>query len=258
MNKIAIVGMGIVGQGMLKIFPNAYQFDEPKGIGSREEVNACEMAVICVPTPMREDRSCDTSIVENVLGWIESPLILIKSAVEPGTTDKLKKKFNKRIVVSPEYMGESTYWIPERLLDPTNPLSHGFVILGGDDKDCEEIADLFTPVVGPVTRIRFVKAIEAEIIKYAENSFFATKVIFSNELRSICEVSGASWHRVREGWLDDPRISPMHTAVFKDKRGFGGKCYPKDLNALIALALKNGFDPIMLKAVWDSNVRFTS
>ena len=256
MNKIAIVGMGVVGNGMLKYFPDAYQFDEPKGIGTREEVNKCDLAIVCVPSPMKEDGSCDTSIIESVVGWLKTPLIMIKSAVRPGTTDTLIGLTGKHIVVSPEYLGESSYYIPDRFLDPANPLKHEFLILGGSDEDCSDVADIFTPVVGPITRIRIMKPIEAEIIKYAENSFFATKVIFVNELRNICEKLGANWHRVREGWLDDPRIGAMHTAVFKDKRGFGGKCFPKDLNALISVAKENNFDPILLEAVWKSNKRF--
>lgn len=251
--NIAIIGYGFVGKAYHNVFKDAYIFDEPLGIGTKDEVNKCHMAIVCVPTPSQEDGSCDTSIVESVVSWLETPLILIKSAVEPKTTDRLKETYKKRIVVSPEYVGESKYYIPERYLSKNDPTKHEFLILGGDDTDCEEVADIFAPIVGAVTRIRIMKAVEAEIIKYAENSFFATKVTFANHLRDICEASGASWHRVREGWIDDPRINPMHTAVFRDERGFGGKCYPKDTKALYQYAHTQGVECPLLKGVLVAN-----
>lgn len=248
--------MGFVGQGMLKYFPDAYQFDEPKGIGTKEEVNECDLAIICVPTPSRNNGRCDTDIVESVVQWVTTPLVLIKSTVEPGTTARLSVTYGKRIIFSPEYMGESSYYVPSQYLDPKNPVSHGFLILGGEEKACTEIADIFVPVIGPTTRIRIMQSVEAELIKYAENSFFAMKVMFSNELRDMCDLFGANWHRVREGWLDDPRIGPMHTAVFPDKRGFGGKCYPKDVKALYEICRMLDYEPLMLKATMESNNKY--
>lgn len=255
-NNIAVIGVGYVGKGMLKIFPDAIQYDEPQGIGTQGEVNECDMAIVCVPTPMLEDKSCDTSIVEEVVSWLETPLILIKSALEPGTADRLKEEYDKRIVVSPEYMGESHYWMPPKYPDPKNPISHGFVILGGEDKDCSVVADLMIPILGPATRFRFVSCLEAEVIKYAENTWGAMKVTFANELREICEALGANWHKVREGWLDDPRVEPMHTAVFKNKKGYGGKCFPKDTWAFYRVAQKNGYDPMLLQAMLIKNGQY--
>jgi len=274
MEQVAIVGMGYVGKAMRTIFPDAVQYDSKwffghrpdvlTGIGGgtiasasqnlmRERVSTCELAVVCVPTPSREDGSCDTSAVEEVVGWLRTPLILIKSAIPPGTTDRLHKATDKRIVVSPEYIGESRYYVPDRFLDPQNPLKHEFLILGGTDADCEAVADIFAPRVGPACRIRITAAVEAELIKYAENSFFATKVAFANELRDICTAYGASWHRVREGWVDDPRVGVMHTAVFPQDREFGGKCYPKDLAALAHSAKERGVAVPVLDGVMASN-----
>lgn len=257
-NSVSVIGVGYVGKGMLKIFPDAVQYDEPQGIGTREAVNKCEMAIVCVPTPMAVDKSCDTSIVESVVSWLETPLILIKSALEPGTADHLKEKYGKRIVVSPEYMGESNYWTPPKYPDPKNPVSHGFVILGGSDEDCSGVADLLIPILGPATRFRFVSSLEAEVIKYAENTWGAMKVTFANELRDICEVLGANWHQVREGWIDDPRVEPMHTAVFKNSRGYGGKCYPKDTWAFFRICEKNNYHPTLISAMLRKNGQYES
>ncbi len=253
MTQVAIIGMGYVGKSVLKIFPDAYQFDEPRGIGSREEVNKCDLAIVCVPTQPNEDGSCNTAIVEEVVSWLETPLILIKSTVEPGTTATLSVLYEKRIVFSPEYVGEGKYWTPAKYPDPINPLMHGFMILGGNPKDCSEIADIFTPFVGPATRIRLMPSTEAELIKYFENTWGAFKVTMANEFREMCDVLGANWHMVREGWLDDSRVEPMHTAVFKKKPGFDGKCFPKDTSALYQLMKRCNYEPKLLKAMLDKN-----
>ena len=252
------MGMGYVGKGMLKIFPDAEQFDRIAlpGWSSKEKVNDCDLAIVCVPTPSNKDGSCDTSIVEEVVSWLETPLILVKSALAPGTASRIFEKYNKRIVVSPEFMGESKYWTPPKYPDPQNPISHGFMILGGPVELCSQIADIFTPVVGPATRFRFVSALDAEIIKYAENAWGMVKVMFANELRDFCEAIGANWHQVREGWLDDPRVEPMHTAVFAEKRGFGGKCYPKDTQAFVIAAEKIDVDLSIIKAGIEANKRY--
>lgn len=255
-NKVAVIGAkGYVGRGMMKIFPDAYQFD--LGLGSKGEVNEnCELAIVCVPTPSRENGSCDISIVEEVVSWLATPLILIKSAIEPGAAAYLSEKYNKKIVVSPEYMGEGKYWTPPKYPDPQNPITHGFVVLGGPFELCSRIADIFTPVLGPATRFRFVSAIDAETIKYAENAWGMIKVMFANQLRNFCEAAGANWHMVREGWLDDPRVEPMHTAVFANKRGFGGRCFPKDTKAFVHIAKVLGVDLSIIQAGIEANKRY--
>ena len=104
--KIAIVGMGYVGKAMDRFFSRCYEtvpYDQPLGVGLRRDVNECDCAVVCVPTPQAPDGSCDTSIVEEVVGWIETPLVIIKSTVSPGTTDLLACTFHKPLIFSPEY-----------------------------------------------------------------------------------------------------------------------------------------------------------
>ncbi len=239
--RVAIVGFGRVGKGMLNIFPDADIIDPDKGMGL-EDRNArrCELAVVCVPTPRLADGSCDVSIVEKVVSELQSTFVLVKSTVTPGTTRRLSAQYGKRIVFSPEYMGESSYWTPSWAPSPDDPSSHGFCILGGPRNWCSSIADLMWPRLGPATRFRFMSSTEAELVKYFENAFFALKVTFANEMREVCErasvVDGTpvNYHVVREGWLDDPRVGPMHSAAFKRKRGWDGKCFPKDIAALSA------------------------
>ena len=91
--------------------------------------------------------------------------------------------------------------------------------------------------------------------KYMENAFYATKVAFCNELYDICDAVNVDWNEVRELWLSDPRLHRMHTAVFKGKRGFGGKCLPKDTLALKNFAKSLGVDYEILNAIQNDNSR---
>lgn len=252
-NKIAIIGDGFVGTGMRRIFPDAVVIDPPKGMGQLSDADDAELAIVCVPTPIGRNGACNTSIVEEVVDQLKARLILIKSTVSPGTTERLNRKIDPFIAFSPEYMGESRYWTPAYFPQPNDPVGHGFMIIGGQEAVCSEIADIFLPKLGPATRFRFMSSTEAELVKYAENAFFALKVTFSNELRTICAAAGLNYHTVREGWLDDPRVGPMHTAAFRDAPGFGGKCLPKDTMALAEYCRSLGLNPLLLDAVIDVN-----
>ncbi len=272
--KIAIIGAGYVGTGMQKLFPDAVMIDPPRGLRDYEAARDADLAIVCVPTPMGADGSCDISIVKSAvlqLMDVDARLVLIKSTVPPHTTSRLNATILQKrqhlctldgtmrpqLVFSPEYMGESKYWTPAEFPQPTDPKSHGFMVLGGNHTACSIVADIVLPVLGPATRFRFMTSTEAELVKYAENCFFALKVTFANELRRMCDVAFANYHMVREGWLDDPRVGPMHSAAFRRARGFDGKCLPKDLNALAAWCRTNGCPSTLLEAVLSANEEFS-
>ena len=258
--RIAIIGSsGVVGTGMVIFFKDHYQvikYDISLGGDNttREQVNECDLAVITVPTPMEADGSCGTYIVEEVVGWLKTPVIWIRSTIAPGTTDILKLKYKKRIVFSPEYMGESKYWTGWKF--HTDEKECPWFILGGDRKDTQYILDLIVPIVGPTKMYRQMDAIDAEVAKYMENIYFAMKVTFANEMRNACDALGANYWEVRDGWGLDPRVDKWHTAVFPNNPGFGGKCLPKDLNGFIRACEKVGYEPKFLKEIWNSNKRF--
>ena len=257
--KIGIVGYGYVGKGIYNLFKDKYDcyaYDPnctmPFDIfSSKDEINECDLAVICVPTPMSKDNACDISIVEETVKWLKTPVILIKSTIEPGTTDYLKEKYKKRIIFSPEYMGEGKYWSPYKF--DTDMKECPFVILGGDRKDTEYILDLMFPILGPTKQYRQCLAKEAEVVKYMENTYFGVKVTFANEMYNICQALGVNYYEVRDLWSLDPRVDRMHTGIFKDNRGFDGKCLPKDLNALIKASEKAGYEPKFFKQMLKSN-----
>lgn len=256
MNKVAIIGgTGYVGKAYAKLFPNAYLYS--RSVGTREDVNTCDLAIVCVPTPMREDGSCDTSIVEDTVAWLKTPLILIKSTIPPGTTKELKKKYRKRICHSPEYVGEGGYYIPFwQYPHPTEPQHHSFMIIGGSPRDREEILDMFYPVLGATKTYYQVDETTSELIKYMENSAIAAKVILCNEFYELAKTFGVSYSQVREGFVLDERQGKMFTAVYKNRRGFDGKCLPKDVNAIVIAAKKAGYYPEFLEQILRSNKRF--
>lgn len=258
--KIGIIGYGYVGLAMVKLLRDHYElkiYDIQNSPNTKAEVNACDMAIICVPTPMKEDGSCDTSIVEESIKWLKAPLILIKSAVPPGTVDRFKEKYGKRICVSPEYVGEGKYFVQYwKYPHPTEMKYHDFVIIGGDKKDALESVEPFKRVMGPHVHYYITDAKTAELTKYMENSWGATKVTFCQEFHEIAKAFGVDYNELRELFCADSRVEKMHTLVFKHNRGFGGKCFPKDVNGIVKAAETAGYEPALLKEVLKSNERF--
>lgn len=259
MYKIGIVGYGYVGRGIQKIFPDACIYDKNKNIScvnrsTKLIINECNLAIICVPTPSNDDGSCNISIVEESIKWIESELILIKSTIAPGTTKMLEKKYNKNICFSPEYMGESEYYTPiHKYPDPKNPLRHDFMIIGGKKEIANKIIDIFKIKMGPDAQYYSTDSKTAELCKYMENSWGSMKISFCNEFYNIAQKLDIDYNELRELWLLDSRINRNHTLVFSENRGFGGKCFPKDLSAIINLCKIIKYEGNILKSIYEFN-----
>jgi UDPglucose 6-dehydrogenase len=251
--SVAIVGYGAVGKGMHGLFPDAVIYDEPLGIGSRDEVNGCRFALVAVPTPMLANGAADISIVREVVGWLECEVIVLRSTVPVGTTDQLITDTGKQIVFQPEYGPAET---PDH---PFNDLRKvRWAIFGGERRATSAAADLYKSVFSADFTIQQTDARTAELTKYMENAFLAAKVTFCNEFYDIASALGVDYNELRELWLLDPRIGRSHTFVFPDDRGFGGKCLPKDLSAVIRFAQDAGADPSLLRAVRETNSRHRS
>lgn len=255
--KIGIVGYGYVGKLVGDFFTGKHEVRiHDKQLGkweqhSQAEINECDVVYVCVPTESNADGSCNTSIVEEVIDWIGAPLIVIKSTVEPGTTKRLIKKTGKNIVFCPEYAGESSYWSPYPF--HTSLVETPFFIFGGERELCETLVELYQPIAGPTKTYRITDSTTAELVKYLTNCFYATKIGFCNEMYDLANKVGCSWNELRELWILDPRLNPMHTLVFSDKRGFGGKCFPKDTKALVAFSKRLGSPLTILDTVVESN-----
>ena len=255
--KVAIIGNGWVGKAYHKMFPEAYVYDEPLRyfefdggsmplkddqdiLNARVVVANCDLALVCVPTNLK-DGQLDMSIVEEVVGWLETPLILIKSALQPGTTDRLVKETGKKIAVSVEMVGEGKYFVPYwKYPDAENPTMHDFLIVGGEDETARRCADFLWSKMSPDINIHLVTAVEAEITKMMENTWGAMKVTFANTIYDICADLGANYTNVLQAWGADGRTEKMHMRVIPGKRGWRSKCYDKDVPALADLD-KSGF-----------------
>jgi len=246
--SVAIVGYGAVGRGIQTLFPHAVIYDEPLGIGQRDEVNRCEYAFISVPTPMGADGECNTSIVEEVVSWIESDVIILRSTVSIGTTERLRRELGKAVVFQPEYGPAET---PDH---PFNDLRKiRWVILGGDRADTVRVADLYKTTFNADISLFQTDARTAELTKYMENCFLALKVTFCNEFFDIANHVGVDYNEMRELWLLDPRIGRTHSFVMPDARGYGGKCLPKDVSAMIRTSVDSNYYPNLLVGMQRAN-----
>tara|TARA_Y100000310_G_C20693937_1_gene824166 strand:+ start:1187 stop:2350 length:1164 start_codon:yes stop_codon:yes gene_type:complete len=254
-NKISIIGHGYVGKAMEKFFEGhcdiiVYDTKYIEDISScqslsllshyifnekdKEHINdSCNVALICLPTPQAKDGTCDISAIVETLEWLYVPTIIIKSTIEPGTTDKLQEVIkldhpNVRLVFSPEFCGESSYWTPYRF--HTDVAETPFFIFGGPKEETAKCVDLYMQIAGPTKKYIQTDAKSAEMMKYVENCFYATKIMFCHEIEQICKKADLDYNNVRELWLNDPRLNSMHTAVFSSKNDgepvVGGKCVP--------------------------------
>lgn len=259
--SVAIVGYGVVGTAYHKVFPDAIVYDPYKNIygykeenntwlanvddateeGGKKRVNECDVAIVAVFTPHKEDGTLDISIVEEVIDWIDCPLIIIKSALHPGTTDYLVKKTGKRIAISVEYIGEGNYpvhfWKYPHQQDPR---MHQMLVIGGTDDVAEEAAQVMWRYLSPDIKIHKVSALEAEIVKLVENSYGALKVTFANALLSVAEKSDSSFVRIHQAWNADPRTDSMHVRAVSFEKGWASKCWDKDVPALVSYAKSIG------------------
>ncbi len=255
--RVAIAGTGRVGQAVERLFSSygheVVSWDRASGKPyPLAELRSCQFGVICVGTPPGEGGAADVSDVIEAVQRMPLKRVLIKSTVPPGTTERMAELTGKELCFWPEYVGESNYHNPYFAHEIAEV---PFVILGGEPSVRRWFVDRLQEVLGPTKHYFQCTAREAELIKYAENAYFATKIVFVNELRRLAEACGADWHTVREGWLLDPRIERMHTAAFENSPGFDGKCLPKDLDALIAAGREAGYVAKMLEAVAETNRR---
>lgn len=250
--KIGIIGYGHVGMAMGQLFKTAIIYDKYKAIGSQEDINDCDVSFVCVPTPSFENGECDTSAVEEVISWCKSSLIIIRSTVKIGFSRAMREKYHKEIVFQPEYLGET-------VAHPyTNLSDRKWLTFGGTKNGIDKAIKVYQMVIGSDVRIYQCTSDEAEMAKYVENAFLATKVIFCNEMFDLCEKMGINYNVVRELWVADPRIGTSHTFIYEKDRGFGGSCLPKDTLALLKQGHQTGTDMTLLNAVLKKNSMYHS
>ena len=264
MRKIGIVGQGYVGTAVRDVFDKYYKtytFDLNGNCNCRDIedlVDKSDIIFVCVPTPMKKDGSCDTSIVEGVVKDINESVVyrnvsdrvvVIKSTIPPGTTERLNEECkNISVIFNPEFLTEANY-----LEDFKN---QNRIILGGKRPATTKVKQVYSKVL-PKTKVIKTGSTHAEMVKYMTNTFLATKVSFANEMFEMCERLGIDYDKVVEYSTYDERLGKSHWSVPGPDGhfGFGGSCFPKDINALISVA-KDKLDlyPNTLIGAWETNL----
>mgnify|MGYP001296715520 CR=1 FL=1 len=255
MGKIGIVGQGYVGTALKVGFEPHYdvvtydKYDLSKSTHSKlsDIVRESEIIFVCVPTPMEKDGTCHTGIVEEVIKEINETangqIVVIKSTVPPGTTDRLHRKYKSvKVIFNPEFLTEANF-----IQDFKN---QNRIILGGTRNGTNKVRTLYSRVFPHATIVK-TGAKHAEMVKYFTNCFLATKVSFANEMYNICEQLDLDYDKVVEYATYDERLGKSHWAVPgpDGDMGFGGHCLPKDLSAII-----NAFETFgLLEAVEQVN-----
>lgn len=262
--RVGIIGYGTVGKGFHKLLKDdvvaIYDPAFPK-FRNKNKFKDLDLIVISVPTPEGKNGECDTSLVFESINWAfknsGDSIYLIKSTIPPSIIEKLYITFDcLKLVISPEFMGESSYFTPEwKYPHPQNMESHTWQVFGGEVPFTSLCVDIFKRHMGVDTFFCQTDVITASLCKYMENAFFAIKVTFCNEWFDIAKSFNVNYNKLREVWLLDPRINKNHTLVFPKKRGYSGKCFPKDIRAIIKDSEAMGYVPNLLKAVDETNKR---
>ncbi len=219
-----------------------------------EGIEHGEVMFICVGTPPREDGSADLSAVVNIAGTLAcsmtGPMIVVlKSTVPVGTARMVGAIIEERtahpfaIVSNPEFLREGTalndFLRPDR------------VVIGSADLEASQVMkELYSPFVRVNQNIIIVSNEAAEMIKYASNAYLATRISFINEIAEICTRTGVDIGEVRTGLGADKRIG---NAYLFPGAGYGGSCFPKDVQALISVGEQAGADVSILKHVHRRN-----
>ena len=257
-DRIGVIGNGFVGRAIARGFMEhcgevrIHDVMPERSTHTLVETLACDWIFVCVPTPSGPDGRCDTSIIEKVIGdaWCQrieagGGRLVIKSTVPVGFTRRMHEQYgteNKRglpltLLHSPEFLTQRC-----ALVDFQTPARNivgvpcGYLYVG---PNCEpycaavDLAILYESRFPGVPCIR-MSSDESELVKLAQNGFFATKVAYFNAIYQLAQATGCDFEQVRAGMLADGRIAHAHTEVPgpSGELGFGGACLSKDLQSL--------------------------
>ena len=258
--KIGIIGYGFVGQAVANGFKAAsggkdtiLWYDKYKdGLTLEQVINESEFIFVCLPTPMKQDESgIELSIFDEMIPQITKltdnteKIIIIKSTVTPGTTTKFEKEFPKsHFCFSPEFLTEANF-----LDDFIN--AERTVLGANNDLSLRRIAVIFKQRF-PNTQLFLTDPTTAETVKYFANAFLSVRVTFANYFYDYCQALGIKYEEVKKMAASDHRIGDYHLEVTTN-RGFGGKCFPKDLVAIMGEFKKLGVDYSLLDSMWQYN-----
>ena len=281
MKTIGIIGQGFVGTAVYEGMKHAFDiatYDKKQGITHNKWIHDLQVAsvfnleyegkeleyilkvdgpiFVCLPTPMRPDGSCDLSIVTYVIEELnrlaaggDKRVVVIKSTVVPGTTEKLNAQCeNLHVCFNPEFLTER---------NAIEDFKHQDRIIVGGPREGTNVLKGMYATAYPDVPVTKTSSIVAELVKYTTNCFLATKVAFSNEMAMVCDALNVDYDKVIEYATKDERLGQSHWAVPgpDGKKGFGGSCFVKDLNALLNLTRELKIDADVLEGTWTSNIK---
>ena len=268
--NIGIIGKGFVGNAVALGFSSGSGYDAEVRIYDKnpsrsshslsEVVAESNFTFVSVPTPSNRDGTINLDILESCISEINSVsknlgtehdnIILIRSTVVPGSSRAIQNKYpDLKIVFNPEFLTERS-----AVFDFINQTRF---IIGGHKDHTSKVADLYLERFGSSIPIIETDYETAEFTKYLCNTYFATKLSFLNEMKLLSDECNANWDQVIEGFLRDGRIGHSHVQVpgHDGKLGFGGSCFPKDVQALIKFSDEKGIDLPVLKGAWCTNLK---
>lgn len=262
--NVGIIGGGFVGSAVAFGFGSSnshdfnvrvYDIDPDRSSHTFEEtISESDFIFLCLPTPSKPDMSIDLSYVEDVMEKISKIVdpfeqtIIIKSTVIPGTCRRLSKKYGLNIVSNPEFLTERrAKW---------DFINAAQVVIGSDEKDAAtKVQNLYKKRFSSMKYL-VTDSTTSEFVKYMLNCFFSAKLSFMNEMYQIANSFGVNWEDAVVGLVSDSRIGDSHVSVPgpDGKLGYGGHCFPKDINAMIKFAERLGVDTKVLSAAWQKNL----
>jgi len=255
--KIGIVGNGFVGNAIYqnikdKFDTRVYDKVDSRRLDEMNEILDCDYIFVCLPTPMKENAECDLSIIKEFFYSIpqdSQSIFIVKSTVPIGTTLGISQdRKDLKIVHSPEFLTAKN-----SVIDFINPDRN---IIGGPKDISRKVGYLYDLIFNRKVPTIFTTSNESETIKYFANSFLATKVIFFNLAYELSQKMAMDYETISEGVCSDNRIGYSHSKVPgpDEEFGFGGACFPKDLNALIYTLEEKGINSGIFKEIWNHNV----
>lgn len=266
--KLAIIGNGFVGSAIYQGFNHyvesimSFDKDPKRSSHTLDECLKQDIVFVCLPTPMSlsDHGKCDLSIIKNFFQDVASLnpgcIFVIKSTVPIGTTYDLQSKYkNLKILHSPEFLTART-----AALDFITPSRN---IVGFPEGFYSKLHSVPNKVVDlfqqrfPGVKTFIMDSNSTEMIKYIANCFFATKISYFNEVKLLCDKMNLNFSDIMEGVLSDGRIGISHYQVpgHDGMPGFGGTCFPKDINSFINVMCDNGIDPHVIKGAWETNLK---
>ena len=273
--KIAMLGGGFIGSTLYKTFSQLHKYEtclhdikqeECRANKELENVNfvdletaaASDFVFVALPTPMNLDTGeCHTGFVESAVANIrkhnKDNVIVIKSTVPPGTTEKMNFSHGN-VIFNPEFLKEKSPYedftsIPYQILGaPTN----------NETDACDAVSDIFHEAnfkdIMKCTKVFVTSSRMAEMTKYVRNTYLATRLSFFNEIKQISDKLELDYDSLRFYAGMDKRVGHHYNKVEDGNRGFGGHCLVKDLNEIIYLAKQLGVYPEVLEAAWEKNL----